>query len=95
MRFRPSMSQGMDFPMTFSCAVTPNGGRASFHLTGCGLADEIAPPPGLIRAGLDALPAMVRAQGERASCRFIEFFTASIPNRNTRSLCPCGKTLII
>ena len=48
------------------------------------LTDAIAPPPALIRAGLDALPAIVRAQGERASRRFIEFFTATICNRNTR-----------
>src|SRR5216684_7297236 len=48
------------------------------------LTDEIVPPPALIRAGLDALPSIIRAQGERASRRFIEFFTASIRNRNTR-----------
>ena len=42
------------------------------------------PPPALIRAGLDALPSIIRAQGERASRRFIEFFTANIRNRNTR-----------
>jgi hypothetical protein len=48
------------------------------------LTDEIVPPPALIRAGLDALPASVRAQGERASRRFIQFFTANIRNRNTR-----------
>jgi site-specific recombinase XerD len=39
----------------------------------------------LVRAGLDVLPAIVRAQGERASHRFIEFFTATIRNRNTRA----------
>src|SRR6266849_2688061 len=48
------------------------------------LTDEIKPPPALIHAGIEALPAIVRAQGERASRRFIEFFTASIRNRNTR-----------
>ena len=48
------------------------------------LTDEIVPPPALIRAGLDALPSIIRAQGERASRRFIEFFTANIRNRNTR-----------
>jgi Phage integrase, N-terminal SAM-like domain len=48
------------------------------------LTDEIVPPPALIRAGLDALPSIVRAQGERARRRFIEFFTAKIRNRNTR-----------
>ncbi len=53
--------------------------KPPIHLT-----DEIKPPPALIRAGIEALPAIVRAQGERASRRFIEFFTASIRNRNTR-----------
>jgi site-specific recombinase XerD len=48
------------------------------------LTDEITPPPALVRAGLEALPTVIRAQGERASRRFIEFFTASIRNRNTR-----------
>ena len=48
------------------------------------LTDEIVPPPALIRAGMDALPSIIRAQGERASRRFIEFFTANICNRNTR-----------
>ncbi len=48
------------------------------------LTDEIIPPPALIRSGLDALPSIIRAQGERASRRFIEFFTANIRNRNTR-----------
>ena len=49
------------------------------------LTDEIIPPPALIRAGMDALPSIIRAQGERASRRFIEFFTANIRNRNTRT----------
>jgi integrase/recombinase XerD len=48
------------------------------------LTDEIVPPPALVRAGLEALPAIIRAHGERTSRRFIEFFTASIRNRNTR-----------
>jgi hypothetical protein len=41
------------------------------------LTDEIVPPPALVRVGLDGLPASIRAQGERASRRFIEFFTAN------------------
>jgi integrase/recombinase XerD len=49
------------------------------------LTEEILPPPALVRVGLNALPAIVRAEGERASRRFIEFFTASIRNRNTRA----------
>jgi hypothetical protein len=48
------------------------------------LTNEIAPTPALVRAGMDALPAAIAAQGERASRRFIEFFTATIRNRNTR-----------
>src|SRR5215470_3092069 len=48
------------------------------------LSEEITPPPALVRAGLESLPVIIRAQGERASRRFIEFFTASIRNRNTR-----------
>jgi integrase/recombinase XerD len=48
------------------------------------LTDEIVPPPALVRDGLETLPVIIRAQGERASRRFIEFFTASIRNRNTR-----------
>jgi integrase/recombinase XerD len=48
------------------------------------LTEEIVAPPALVRAGLDTLPVIIRAQGERASRRFIEFFTATIRNRNTR-----------
>ncbi|MBV8771137.1 MAG: integrase, partial [Deltaproteobacteria bacterium] len=48
------------------------------------LINEIIPPPALVRAGLEALPVIIRAQGERAGRRFIEFFTATIRNRNTR-----------
>ena len=36
------------------------------------LTNEIVPPPTLIRAGLEALPAIIRARGERASRRLIE-----------------------
>jgi hypothetical protein len=38
------------------------------------------------------MPAIIRARGERAN-RFIEFYTASIRNRNTRmafNVCTCG-----
>ena len=49
------------------------------------LTDRILPTPALIRAGIESLPAAIAAQGERASRRFIEFFTATIRNRNTRS----------
>jgi site-specific recombinase XerD len=48
------------------------------------LSEEIIQPPALVRAGLETLPAIIRAQGERVSRRFIEFFTATIGNRNTR-----------
>ena len=46
--------------------------------------DVVAAPPALIRAGLDSLPAAIRAAGAATSERFIEFFTANIRNRNTR-----------
>ena len=36
------------------------------------------------RAGFEALPATIADAGERASRRFIEFFTANIRNKNTR-----------
>jgi hypothetical protein len=36
------------------------------------LTDEIVLPAMLIRAGLEALPAIIRARGERASRRLIE-----------------------
>jgi len=34
--------------------------------------------------GFAGLPAIISAAGERASFRFIEFFTANIRNSNTR-----------
>ena len=34
------------------------------------LTDEIVPPPALVRAGLEALPAIIRTQGERAKPPF-------------------------
>src|SRR5580658_8427575 len=49
------------------------------------LTEALTPPPALVRAGLETLPAIIRGRGERASRRFIEFFTASIRNRNTRT----------
>lgn len=39
----------------------------------------------LTRAGFDQLPASVLRAGERASWRFVEFFTANIRNKNTRA----------
>jgi hypothetical protein len=49
------------------------------------LLTEALTPPALVRAGLETLPAIIRGRGERTSRRFIEFFTASIRNRNTRA----------
>jgi site-specific recombinase XerD len=43
------------------------------------------PPRDLGRAGFDALPAIITRAGERASWRFLEFFTATIRNKNTRA----------
>jgi len=41
-------------------------------------------PRELARAGFDQVPAPIAAAGDRASWRFIEFFTANIRNPNTR-----------
>jgi integrase/recombinase XerD len=48
---------------------------------------ELSPIPSreLGRAGLDKLPATIAAAGERAAWRFVEFFTATIRNKNTRA----------
>lgn len=58
-------------------------------------------PPRNLRGGVNSrLPPIVTRAGERASRRFIEFFTANIRNRNTRAayaravgqfLCWCEK----
>jgi site-specific recombinase XerD len=41
-------------------------------------------PRSLARLGLDCVPALFAAAGDKGSQRFIEFFTANIRNRNTR-----------
>ena len=43
------------------------------------------PPRELGRAGFDRLPAAIMRAGESATWRFVEFFTATIRNRNTRA----------
>ncbi len=43
------------------------------------------PSRDLGRAGLDRLPAAIGRAGESAAWRFVEFFTATIRNRNTRA----------
>jgi integrase/recombinase XerD len=43
------------------------------------------PPRELGRAGFDQLPAVIMRAGESAAWRFVEFFTATIRNRNTRA----------
>src|SRR6059036_1488546 len=39
----------------------------------------------LSRAGFENLPAIISRAGDRAAWRFIEFFTATIRNKNTRA----------
>src|ERR1700676_2814706 len=48
---------------------------------------ELVPIPqrDLSRAGLEALPAAISRAGEAAAWRFVEFFAATIRNRNTRA----------
>jgi site-specific recombinase XerD len=43
------------------------------------------PDRDLSRAGFDAVPAAIGRAGDAAACRFIEFFTATIRNKNTRA----------
>lgn len=43
------------------------------------------PSPDLTRAGLGTLPAAIGRAGDAAAWRFIEFFTATIRNNNTRA----------
>jgi len=69
------------------------GGRSDGQTTII-LSEEIILPPALVRPGLETLPAIIRAQGQRAGRRFIEFFTATIPNRNTRMAYASGKTIL-
>jgi integrase/recombinase XerD len=51
------------------------------------MSSEIAPIPSrdLARAGLEHLPAAISRAGEAAAWRFLEFFAATIRNRNTRA----------
>src|SRR5262245_17185049 len=51
------------------------------------MSSELIPIPrrDLARAGLLNLPAAICRAGESAAWRFIEFFTATIRNRNTRA----------
>jgi len=51
------------------------------------MSSELAPlpPRELARAGFESLPAAIGRAGEAAAWRFIEFFAATIRNRNTRA----------
>jgi site-specific recombinase XerD len=51
------------------------------------MSSELAPIPSrdLARTGFEKLPAAIGRAGEAASWRFIEFFAATIRNRNTRA----------
>src|SRR4051794_20845658 len=51
------------------------------------MAYNVIPIPSrkLGQAGMERLPLMIARAGEKASWRFIEFFTANIRNKNTRA----------
>jgi len=51
------------------------------------MSSKMVPVPSreLAHAGLQKLPAAIRQAGEAASWRFVEFFAATIRNRNTRA----------
>lgn len=44
----------------------------------------VSPARQVTQVGFDVLPAVIADAGERASRRFVEFFTANIRNKNTR-----------
>src|SRR5579863_9667490 len=50
------------------------------------MSTELVPIPrrDLARAGMETLPAAIGRAGEAAAWRFIEFFAATIRNKNTR-----------
>src|SRR5262245_59301547 len=49
------------------------------------LPSVVVQPPGEVgHVGLVALPTLIASAGERAARRFLEFFTATIRNKNTR-----------
>jgi hypothetical protein len=45
----------------------------------------IPPKRDITRAGFSELPAAILRAGDRATWRFLEFFTANIRNKNTRA----------
>src|SRR5258708_33779008 len=51
------------------------------------MSSEIVPIPSrdLARTGFEQLPAAIGRAGEAAAWRFVEFFAATIRNRNTRA----------
>ena len=51
------------------------------------MSSDLVPIPNrdLARAGMGALPAIIGRAGEAAAWRFLEFFTATIRNKNTRA----------
>jgi len=51
------------------------------------MSSDLVPIPSreLSRAGMEQLPAAIGRAGETAAWRFIEFFTATIRNKNTRA----------
>src|ERR1700692_2590425 len=51
------------------------------------MSSDLVPIPrrDLARAGLEYLPPVINRAGEAAAWRFIEFFTATIRNKNTRA----------
>ena len=53
------------------------------------MANEITPVRrrDLDRVGLEALPRLIVDAGDQAARKFIEFFTATIRNKNTRLAC--------
>jgi hypothetical protein len=59
------------------------------------LSEEIIPPPALVRAGLETLPAIIRAQGERGQPPFYRILYRDHPqSQYPDGVRARGKTLL-
>jgi hypothetical protein len=58
------------------------------------LSEEIIPPPALVRAGLETLPAIIRAQGERRPPLHRILYRDHPQPQHTYGVSARGKTLL-
>jgi hypothetical protein len=68
MQFKPPVHQPRNCFTARACAA---------RVLRLAMTGALTPQPALVLAGLETLPSIISNRGERANCRFIEFFTAS------------------